>query len=325
MAIDLSALEQFSINDLTLEVKPTGKPLELPLTDVMEDPNQPRHFFSEEALQELAVSIQETGVKSPISVRPAPDGKYLINHGARRYRASLLAGKLTIPAFVDTRHDDYDKAIENIQRENLTPLEIARFIGRRVAAGDKQADIARRLGKPKSFVSEHAALLEAPDYIQALCESGRCTDIRTLYLLLKAHEEFPDPVAAFVDNAESLARSDVNRLMQWLKQAREQERQPATPTEEDALDTAVPEEEDALPSAPERVTPDPGPIDQADQDVVAPPQEPAPSRQGMLVVRHGGRLAYLVLPSEVEIRYQDTGEQARVAAETVEWLTVAYE
>lgn len=324
MAIDLSALDQFSINDLTLEVKPMGKPLELPLADVMEDPNQPRHFFSEEALHELAASIQETGVKSPISVRPAPDGKYLINHGARRYRASLLAGKLTIPAFVDTSHDDYDKAIENIQRENLTPLEIARFIGRRVAAGDKQADIARRLGKPKSFVSEHAALLEAPDYIQVLCESGRCTDIRTLYLLLKAHEEFPDQVVAFVDNAGSLARSDVNRLMQWLKQEREREHQPGTPTEDDPLDTA-PKEEDALPPAPERVTLDPAPIDRVDQGLIAPPQEPAPPRQATLVVRYGGRLAYLVLPSEVEIRYQDTGEQTRVPAETVDWLTVAYE
>lgn len=191
-----------------------------------------------------------------------------------------------------------------------------------MAAGDKKGDIARRLGKPGSFVSEHAAVLEAPDYLQALCESGRCTDVKTLYPLIKAHEEFPDQVAAFVSNAKTkaLTRSDVNRLMQWLKQ----ERQPATPTVDDDLDTAASEKEDVLQSTPERLTPDPTPIDRADPEVVAPLQELAMPQQSTLVVRHGGRLAYLVLPSKVEIRYQDTGEQARVAAETVEWVHIEH-
>jgi ParB family chromosome partitioning protein len=259
----------------------------------MEDPNQPRQSFSEAALQELAASIQERGVKSPISVRPAAEGKYLINHGARRYRASLLAGKTTIPAFIDDAHDEYDKAIENIQRENLTPLEIARFIGRRLAAGAKQADIARRLGKPRSFVSEHAALLEAPPCIQALCESGRCTDSRTLYALIKAHEAFPDPVAAFVAKAEAVARSDVNRFIQWLKQ--EQAREQAPATEDATLATvtqdpapAASEEETVLPVVSDPPPPEPTVTRRVESAATeTPPPAPA-NRPGLRLIRSNG-------------------------------------
>ena len=77
--------------------------IDLDINLIDEDPNQPRKTFDN--ITELSESIKERGVKSPISVHPIDNGRYMINHGARRYRASKLAGKTTIPAFID---DDYN-------------------------------------------------------------------------------------------------------------------------------------------------------------------------------------------------------------------------
>lgn len=129
-------MNDFNLGNLSTlnETSQESGKLELSLSSIIEDSEQPRTFFNEESLNELAESIKERGVKSPISVRPHPTepGKYIINHGARRYRASLIAGKTTIPAFIDTNYDLYDQATENIQRENLTAREIAMVIDRAI-------------------------------------------------------------------------------------------------------------------------------------------------------------------------------------------------
>src|SRR5574344_889709 len=89
-----------------------------------EDLCQPRAAsnpgFSEESLNELAETIKVRGVKSPISVREDKNGRFIINHGARRFRASKLAGKIFIPAFIDNDYTKLDQVIENLQRNNLT-------------------------------------------------------------------------------------------------------------------------------------------------------------------------------------------------------------
>ncbi|WP_419604727.1 ParB/RepB/Spo0J family partition protein, partial [Thiolapillus sp.] len=105
----------------------SGGPLELPIDLIDEDPNQPRHEdspgFSKQSLGELAETIRERKAKSPISVRPHPevDGRYMINHGTRRYRASIIADKTTIPAYIDPDYTEADQVIENLQRNDLTP------------------------------------------------------------------------------------------------------------------------------------------------------------------------------------------------------------
>ena len=104
-----------------------------------EDPSQPRKFFDPDALKELADSIRTRGIKTPISVRfNVKNGRYTINHGHRRYRASVIAGKETIPAYIDNDYSDEDQIIENLQRENLTTREIADYIGRQIALGKTQ-------------------------------------------------------------------------------------------------------------------------------------------------------------------------------------------
>ena len=133
MSIDLRDLSSLSIDN----TKSSGAMM-ISIDLIDEDPNQPRTIFNDESLQELADTIRERGVKSPISVRETSDGRFMINHGARRYRASILAGKTTIPAFIDNDYTNVDQLIENIQRDNLAPMDIARFIESELNRGLKK-------------------------------------------------------------------------------------------------------------------------------------------------------------------------------------------
>lgn len=188
--LDLTGLDMLAALTETCDGA-TGAPLDLLLADVMEDPAQPRTVFSEASIASLAAQIRASKVCSPISVKPKnADGKYLINHGARRYRASLLAGKLTIPGFIDATHDDYDQMEENIQREDLAPLDIARAIKKLLARGAKKGEIASKLGKPPSFITEHLALVDAPPFLQALADN-KAVGLRTLYDLIQIYGAFP--------------------------------------------------------------------------------------------------------------------------------------
>lgn len=216
MALDLSALED---DAPASAAEPNGKPLEIALDLIDEDPNQPRTEFSEESMQEMTASIKARGVKSPVSVRPNPSapGRWLLNYGARRYRGSRLAGKLTIPAFVDEAHDNYDQVIENLQREDLKPMELALFIQKRLALGEKKGEIAKRLGKDSSIVTNHLALIEAPACIEDAYTSGKCSSAKTLYELRSLHDKYPEQVEAWCATADVIDRRTVAALGDELK------------------------------------------------------------------------------------------------------------
>lgn len=213
MALDLSALEKAFHEPLT------GKPLYLALQDIDEDPEQPRQTFSPDALQEMADSIRARGVKTPVSVRPHPKtpGRWILNYGARRYRGSLLANQQTIPAFVDELHDAYDQVIENVQREALTPMELALFIQKRLALGEKKAEIARNLGKSKAVITWHAALIELPDCLEALYASGKCRSAQYLYELRHLYQAYPTRVETWVQEVGEISRKTLTELTSYLK------------------------------------------------------------------------------------------------------------
>lgn len=231
--IDLSGLDSFNVSSLMEAGAPAavaesnGTPLEIPLTEIVEDPNQPRTAgnpgFSPESLAELADSIKASGgVKTPISVQSRnADGLYVINHGARRYRASVLAQTGTIKAFIDDSHDDYDQAIENIQRENFTPMEIAQFVGRREQQGDSRTAIAKRLGKSKAFVTQHAALLVMSNLLRVAYDEGRCRDVLALYELTNLEKKFPVEVGEFIEREQEITRTAVEGLKAAIKAAAE--------------------------------------------------------------------------------------------------------
>ena len=101
---------------------------EIPVDRIVPNPNQPRHEFDEDALEELAESIRQLGIVQPITLRQMDDESYEIIAGERRWRASKLAGLTTIPAYVRTANDEnmmQMALVENIQREDLNAIEVA--------------------------------------------------------------------------------------------------------------------------------------------------------------------------------------------------------
>ena len=196
---------------------------EMDLSLIDEDPNQPRKEdnpgFQQDSLEELAATIRERGVKSPISVRKhtTEDGRYIINHGARRYRASKLAGKITIPAYIDEDYTERDQVIENIQRNELTAMEIAAFIGKELKAGKKKTKIAEELGRPNAFVTQHATLLNLPPEIEKAYAEGKISDLTAVNELVKAHKTDSEAVSQFLqDRKEEISRADVKMFREFL-------------------------------------------------------------------------------------------------------------
>ncbi len=198
----------------------SGRPMLLPLDGIDEDPEQPRHEFDANGLLELAATIRDRGVRQPISVRPSTQqpGRWVLNFGARRLRASQLAGQTEIPAFIDTTADNYDQVIENDQREGLKPLEIALFVQKRLASGDSQAEIARRLGKSRQYVTLATALIEPPDWLLDAYRQGRCKGMTELYELRRLHGEHAEQVEAWALDREPMTRERIANLKRELSQ-----------------------------------------------------------------------------------------------------------
>lgn len=143
----------------------------LPLDQILPGPEQPRDVFHEERLAELAHSIKTNGLLQPITVQRHPDGNYRIIAGERRWRAAKLAGLTEIPALVRTIEDSQRlelALIENIQREDLNPLEIAHAFERLVTDHSMSHEqIADRTGKDRSTVTNLLRLLRLSDEVKA--------------------------------------------------------------------------------------------------------------------------------------------------------------
>ncbi len=143
---------------------------EIPLAQINPNPNQPRTEFDQTALEELAASIQAIGIIQPITLREVGPQQYQIIAGERRYRASLLAQKETIPAYVRTANDEnvVEMAlIENIQREDLNAIEVALTYQKlRDQYGLTQEQLSARIGKNRSTITNFLRLLKLPAEIQ---------------------------------------------------------------------------------------------------------------------------------------------------------------
>ena len=156
----------------------------------------------------------------------------MLNFGARRLRASKLAGKTEVPAFVDPMADTYDQVIENEQRESLKSLELTLFVQRQMGKGDSQAEIARRLGKTRGYVTFLCALIDAPDWLLDLYRSNRCRGITELYELRKLHEASPEAVERWLAVQDHVSRTELQALKDELKQIESTppKRAPVSPT-----------------------------------------------------------------------------------------------
>ncbi|MCQ2268364.1 MAG: ParB/RepB/Spo0J family partition protein [Bacteroidaceae bacterium] len=143
---------------------------EIELEKIIVNPNQPRHEFEPEALQELAASIAEIGIIQPITLRKMDDGTYQIIAGERRYRASQIAGLQKVPAYIRTVDDEnmMEMAlIENIQREDLNSLEIALAYQNLLEQYNMtQEQLSTRVGKKRATIANYLRLLHLPAPIQ---------------------------------------------------------------------------------------------------------------------------------------------------------------
>ena len=163
----------------------------VPVDRIQPNPQQPRLVFEETALNELAASIREHGVLQPILVRPAGHNAYQIVAGERRWRASKLAGLETIPALIEVIDDDTAleiAIIENLQREDLTPLDEAAMYDRMVREhGYSIRKLAEKLGKDKGYLENRLRLADAPPEIRELV-SLRKDSLSHAYELMKVDD-----------------------------------------------------------------------------------------------------------------------------------------
>ena len=153
----------------------------IPLDLIAPNPRQPRKSFDEQELRELAESLREHGVLQPILVRPLPGGRYELVAGERRWRAARLAGLDRMPAVVRSAAEDDERLelalIENMARQDLNPVEAARACAALVDEfGLTKEEVGRRVGKSRVAISNLVRLLELPDEVLAMLESGQLSE-----------------------------------------------------------------------------------------------------------------------------------------------------
>ncbi|MBR4851200.1 MAG: ParB/RepB/Spo0J family partition protein [Tidjanibacter sp.] len=152
---------------------------EIDIESIIPNPKQPRTIFDDDALEELADSIATLGLIQPITVRREADGKYIIISGERRWRASKLAGRKTIPAYIREADDKelHEMAlVENIQRQDLNAMEIAISLQRLIdECGVTQETVAQRVGKKRSTVANYLRLMSMCPEVQAALKGNLIT------------------------------------------------------------------------------------------------------------------------------------------------------
>ena len=176
------------------EQKDGEEVIQLPLKDLRANPYHPRYIFDEEALEDLANSIKQVGIFQPIIVRKSQIKGYEIIAGERRFRATKLAGLQEIPAIIRQISDEEMMQIavlENLQRENLTPLEEAKSCQTLMANLQiTQQELSEKIGKSRSYIANYLRLFQLPQVVQQMVDARELTDgqVRPL-ITLKTREE----------------------------------------------------------------------------------------------------------------------------------------
>ena len=166
----------FGTENIAAKVTPMSHMAQIPIGQIVPNPSQPRTSFDEEALRELSDSIRQLGIIQPITVRRDGTDRYIIISGERRWRASRMAGLETLPAYVREADDENLHAmalVENIQRQDLNAIEIALGMQRLIdECGLTQEQMADKVGKKRSTVSNYMRLLTLPDEVQLALKEG---------------------------------------------------------------------------------------------------------------------------------------------------------
>lgn len=219
MPFDLSKLSQLTQNYGTGAIQEETASLgftEVETDKLSVDPQQPRKNFSEEGLKELAQSIKQYGLLQPILVRRKEDG-FIIVAGERRFRAAKLAGQTKVKIVVlDDAYQEaeigYIQMAENMKRSDLSVDEIAEFICGRIAAGEKQVDIAEKLDLTKALVSKYSAWTNFPEEIKEALRNKKINSIQTAHTLYKKWEEYPEKVLSLLAGKERITQAEAARF-----------------------------------------------------------------------------------------------------------------
>jgi len=223
-----------------------GKPREIPLDLIDPNPFQTRSRVNEEQLAELAASISANGVVQPVLVRPQVSGRFQLIAGERRWRASQLAGKETIPSILRQVSDEQAMEItivENLQRADLNPMEQARAFERLSREFHMtQEQMAQRTGKDRATVANFLRLLRLPSTVQARVESGELSFGHARTLLAFEHAEEMEKAAERIASRSLSVRQTENYVQGLLHPERnKKETKPEAP-----IDPNVREVQDRL-------------------------------------------------------------------------------
>ena len=185
------------------------------IKDIQKNPYQPRKEFSEEKIQELAQSIKENGLIQPIIVRKSPVLGYEILAGERRYRASIAAGLSEIPVIIKQLSDQdmmLHSIIENLQRENLNPIEEAKAYQSLIDKGFTHTEIAEKMGKSRPYITNLVRLLGLPKHILTEVESGKLSQAHAR-LLIQLSSDRQDTLLNRIQT-ENLSVRQVEQILQ---------------------------------------------------------------------------------------------------------------
>lgn len=288
--------------------QPAG-PQEIAIDQIVPDPDQPRRSFDQDKLKSLAESIRAQGVLQAITVQPADEaGKHVIIMGERRFQAAKLAGLAKIPAVVReaTLEIRLAQLTENVQRDDLTTLEIAQAVAAMRDAGQSREDIAKALGWSEGSVSRFASISKMPEELQQLAaQNVPVRAVADLFALWKKDER---AVAAFLASTgpESISRSTVEAL----RDAIDGKGQPAVGPDDGAPVEAELPASGLAPSAAE----DQGEAPAPDAEPTSGRTKARPGRGVVIVCKVGdavGRLDLETVPSQpkcVVVRF-DAGER----------------
>jgi len=224
-----------------------GKPREIAVDLIDPNPFQTRSAFDDAQLAELAASITANGVVQPILVRPQASGRFQLIAGERRWRASMKAGKKTIPALLRQVSDEQAMEItivENLQRADLNPMEQARAFERLSREFHMtQEQMATRTGKDRATVANFLRLLRLPQGVQSRVESGELTFGHARALLAFEHAEEMEKAAQRVSSLSLSVRQTENYVQGLIHPERKSQKEPKA---EPQLDPNVREVQEQL-------------------------------------------------------------------------------
>ena len=206
------------------------------IKDIQKNPYQPRKEFSEEKIQELAQSIKENGLIQPIIVRKSPVLGYEILAGERRYRASIVAGLSKVPVIVKQLSDQdmmLHSIIENLQRENLNPIEEAKAYQSLIDKGFTHTEIAEKMGKSRPYITNLVRLLGLPKHILIEVESGKLSQAHAR-LLIQLSSDKQDKLLNRIQT-ETLSVRQVEQILQKTKKISKKEKDYFVKEEEQTL------------------------------------------------------------------------------------------